>query len=77
MARGYTALGQGWLSLDRGLLLPDFADPAKKAWRGSCSKNGYRPIVRSLEKYLPQLHAARTWTALFSTDWRDLSGMYA
>ena len=30
-ARGYTALGQGWLSLDRDLVLPDFANPARKA----------------------------------------------
>ena len=31
MARGYTALGLGWLSLDLDLVLPDFAEPAKKA----------------------------------------------
>jgi hypothetical protein len=30
VARGYPALGQRWLSLDRDLVLPDFADPAKK-----------------------------------------------
>ena len=30
--RGCTALGQGWLSLDRDLMLPDIAQPAKRAW---------------------------------------------
>ena len=30
MARGYTALGQGWLSLDRDLVLPDFVTPSQK-----------------------------------------------
>jgi len=50
VARGFTALGQGWLSLDRDLLLPDFAQPAKRAWPpyevplGGRSRSG-RPLV--------------------------------
>jgi hypothetical protein len=32
VARGYTGLGQNGLSLDRDLLLPDFAEPSKRVW---------------------------------------------
>jgi hypothetical protein len=31
-ARGYSDLGQHGLSLDRDMVLPDFADPSKKVW---------------------------------------------